>query len=298
MKLRHHDRYSYSAIETRPDFSWPNGRRLAFYIALNVEMFSFGEGLGHSPTDPGPPPDIRNYAWRDYGLRVGIWRIFQLMEDLQLPLCHLLNASVAEKIPEITDRIRQRSDEVIGHGYSNSEIQANMSENYEHYMIKKSTAILESTCNQRPHGWMGPWISETVSTPELLVEEGYTYIMDWPADDQPFWMSTRRGRLLSVPYPIEINDSPVMLTRRQSSTDFATMIIDQFEEMLRLSEYTPLVFGISLHTFVSGQPFRLKRLRAALQKLLDNPRFEKEVWITTPGGIAEYVRTLPEGTIL
>ena len=141
MQLRHHDRYDYSPIFERPQFDWPSGKRIAFYVALNVEHFSFGSGLGHTPTALGPPPDVRNFAWRDYGLRVGIWRIFDLMDELGLPLCHLLNAAVCEHFPQIVDRIRQRGDEVVGHGYTNSERQSEMDEATETQMIQKATEI-------------------------------------------------------------------------------------------------------------------------------------------------------------
>ena len=120
--------------------------------------------------------------------------------------------------------------------------------------------------------------------------------MDWPADDQPFWMQTRTGPILSVPYPIEINDSPTMLSRAQSATDFRQMIIDHFETMLQLSRVQSLVFGVSLHTFVAGQPFRLTQIRQALQHVLRHPEIES-VWITTPGEIARYSAGLPKGIV-
>ncbi|MCP3387769.1 polysaccharide deacetylase family protein [Bradyrhizobium sp. CCGB12] len=296
MILKHHNRYDYSPIHQRPQFKWPQGKRLAFYIALNVENFSFGEGLGHTPTALGPPPDTRNFGWRDYGLRVGIWRIFDMMDHFGLPMCHLLNASVCDAMPSIPERIRMRSDEVIGHGYSNSERQSGMDEVTESVMIRQATETLARHCGQRPFGWMGPWIAETLITPDLLKEAGYTFIMDWPADDQPFWMRTRAGPILSVPYPIEINDSPIMLSRHQPATDFRQMIVDQFEEMLELSKQQSLVFGISLHTFVAGQPFRLRQIREALDHIVDHPRFS-EVWVTTPGAIARHSEALPPGTV-
>lgn len=295
MQIKHHHRYDYSPIFARPDYTWPGGKRLALYIALNVERFSFGEGLGHTPTALGPPPDPRNFAWRDYGLRVGIWRIFDLAEELGLPLCHLLNASVCEGMPQIPARIRARGDEVIGHGFTNSERQSEMDEATEIALIQNATAILEQHCGQRPFGWMGPWIAETYVTPDLLKEAGYTFVMDWPADDQPFWMRTRAGPILSVPYPIEINDSPTMLSRAQPATDFSRMILDQFDEMLRQCERQPLVFGVSLHTFVAGQPFRLAQIRQALREVMKHPQFDK-VWITTPGQIARHVAGLPNRT--
>lgn len=297
MRIRQHDRYDYSPIVERPAFDWPDGKRLAFYVALNVEHFSFGEGLGHTPTALGPPPDPRNFAWRDYGLRVGIWRIFDMMDALGLPLCHLLNAAVCEHMPQIPARIRQRGDEVVGHGYTNSERQSDMDEAQEAAMIADATEILTRHCGERPRGWMGPWIAETYVTPDLLKEAGYTFVMDWPADDQPFWMRTRAGRLLSLPYPIEINDSPTMLSRAQPATDFHRMILDQFEEMLALSERQALVFGISLHTFVAGQPFRLRQIRQALEYILAHRDLGK-VWITTPGQIASHAARLPAGILV
>ena len=296
MRINYHHRYDYSPIHQRPQFLWPNGKRLAFYVALNIENFSFGEGLGHTPTSLGPSPDTRNFAWRDYGLRVGIWRIFDLMEELGLPMCHLLNASVCETMPQIPERIALRRDEVVGHGFTNSERQSDMDESTERAMIQDATSTLTRHCGQRPLGWMGPWIAETAVTPELLKEAGYTYIMDWPADDQPFWMRTREGPILSVPYPIEINDSPIMLSRHQPATDFYQMIVDQFEEMLKQSQMQSLVFGISLHTFVAGQPFRLRQIRKALEYIVNHPRFE-EVWVTTPGEIARHSAGLGQGIV-
>jgi allantoinase len=296
MILKKHSRYDYTPITERQDYEWPGGRRLAFYVALNVENFSFGEGLGHTPTTTGPQPDVRNFGWRDYGLRVGIWRIFDLMDELGLPMCHLLNASVCESMPQISARIRKRGDEVIGHGFTNSERQSDMDADTEADMIRHATETLAKHVGQRPYGWMGPWISETLVTPDLLQEQGYKFLMDWPADDQPFWMRTRSGRIMSVPYPIEINDTPTMLSRAQPATDFYRMILDQFEEMQRLSEKQSLVFGVSLHTFCAGQPFRLKQVRKALQELMSHPGF-KNVWVTTPGKIAEFAAELPLGCI-
>jgi peptidoglycan/xylan/chitin deacetylase (PgdA/CDA1 family) len=297
MKMQRHNRYEYSPIVERKPFEWPGGKRLAFYVALNVEDFSFGEGLGHTPTALGPQPDPRNFAWRDYGLRVGIWRIFDLMKELNLPLCHLLNASVCERCPQIVAKIRERGDEVIGHGYTNSERQSEMDERAEAEMIRDATAVVAQHVGRRPLGWMGPWIAETAVTPDLLKEAGYDFIMDWPADDQPFWMGTRSGLLLSVPYPIEINDSPAMLSRAQSATDFRQMIVDQFELMLAQSRKESLVFGVSLHTFCAGQPFRLKQIAEALQHIVQHPQFSSSVWVTSPGLIARHSAALPRGVV-
>jgi peptidoglycan/xylan/chitin deacetylase (PgdA/CDA1 family) len=296
MKLPHHGRFDYSPIIERKNYDWPGGKRLAFYLALNVEDFAFGGTMGHTPTALGPPPDPRNYAWREYGLRVGIWRIFDLADELGLPLCHLINSTVYDRCPQIVERIKARGDEIVGHGRTNSERQGDLDEAGEAALIREATDGLARGHGLRPQGWMGPWISESAVTPDLLKEAGYTYLMDWPADDQPFWMKTRSGPILSVPYPIEVNDSPTMLSRMQPATDFRQMVVDQFDTMLGLSEKAPLVCGVSLHTFVVGQPFRLAQLRQALRHVVGH-RQRDRVWFTRPGDIAAHVRSLPPGTV-
>ncbi len=296
MKLSTHDRYDYSPITERPDYSWPDGKRLAFFFALNIEHFAFGEGRGHSPTAEAPHPDQRNYAWRDYGLRVGIWRIFDMLDELGLPACHLLNSTIIDYAPQIIDRIRERGDEIVGHGRTNTEVQGEFDEAGEAALIGEVRDSVTEAFDRRPDGWMGPWISESLVTPDLLKEAGYSYIMDWPCDDQPFWMRTRAGPILSVPYPIEINDSPAMLNRRHTPDDFERMAIDQFDQMLADSEKQPLVCGLSTHTFVVGQPFRLPYLRRALEHIVNHPDADK-VWFTSPGEIARHAAGLAPGIV-
>ena len=296
MKIRQHGRYQYSPIFNRPIYTWPDKKKLAFYIALNIEHFSFGEGLGHTPTNPGPQPDVRNFAWRDYGLRVGIWRIFDLLDELGLPACHLMNSSIYDYAPEIPQRIRQRGDEFVGHGRTNSEQQSDYSEDDERTLINDVVSVFKRHEGKGLDGWMGPWISESEVTPDLLKEAGCSYIMDWPCDDQPIWMKTRSGPLLSIPYHIEINDSPSQLTRRHTANEFSEITIAHFDEMLLQSQSQPLVFSLALHTFVVGQPYRLAGLRKILNHILNHPEADK-VWCTRPGEIADHVSALPLGIV-
>ena len=296
MSLKTHGRYRYSPISGRPHYDWPDGKRLAFYLAVNVEHFHFGEGLGHTPSYATPQPDVRNYAWRDYGLRVGIWRLFDLFDELELPACLLVNSAVYDYAPQVLERARVRGDEIVAHGRTNSERQGDLGEAAERALIHEATATIARHEGQMPQGWLGPWISETKATPDLLKEEGYSYVLDWPLDDQPVWLTTRAGPLLAMPYPVEINDAPALLTRHHTAADFTGMIVDQFDEMLRQSAQQPLVCAISLHTPIVGQPFRLAQLRRALQHIrtqADNG----QVWFTRPGEIAKHVATLPPGIV-
>jgi len=296
MDLKQHGRYDYSPITERPDYDWPGAKRLAVYIALNIEHFSFGEGLGHTPTFIGVQPDVRNHAWREYGLRVGIWRLFDLFDELGLPACHLMNSTIYDHAPQIPARIRERGDEFVGHGRTNTEQQADYSEADERVLIEETNAAFKTHEGKGLGGWMGPWISESHTTPDLIKEAGMRYLMDWPCDDQPIWMKTRSGPILSIPYHVELNDSVAQLRRRHTAADFTGMVLGQFEQQLRLSESQPLVFSLPLHTFVVGQPYRLAGLRDILTRMVELAK-DGKIWFTRPGEIADHIEALPKGRV-
>jgi allantoinase len=296
MRLPHHGRYGYSAITRRSDYSWPGGKRLAVHVALNIEHFAFGAGLGHAVSSELPPPDPRTFCWRDYGNRVGVWRMYDLFDELNLPASHLVNTAVFDYAPEVIDPILARGDEIIGHGRTNAERQGQMWEPDEARLIAEVRDAIEKRTGRRPRGWMGPWMSQSHVTPDLLKEAGFDFLMDWPCDDQPIWLKTRAGKLMSVPYPLEINDSPQLLVRRHTAEEFASMIVGQFEEMLRLSQKQPLVCGIALHTMIVGQPYRLRVLREALQHIVNHPERDN-VWFTRPGEIHDHCAGLAKGVV-
>lgn len=289
-----HGRYEYSAIVERPVYDWPGGRRLAVYIGLNLEHFAFGEGLGAHLAPGGPQPDVLNFAWRDYGNRVGVWRLLAAFEELDLPVSLLVNSEIYDYCPQVVAAFRARGDEIVGHGRSNAERQGELDEAAEAALIAEATATIARHEGAPPAGWLGPWISQSRVTPDLLQEAGYGYMLDWCHDDQPTWFKTRAGRILAVPYPQEINDIPAVVGRNMGAAEFAETIVDGFEEMLALSAAQPLVFGIALHPYIVGQPHRLRRLREALAQIAAQ---RERVWITTAGAIAEHLRGLPEGTV-
>ena len=261
MHLKSHGRFDYSAITARPLYDWPNGKRLAVYLAVNLEHFSFGEGLGAELCPGGPQPDVLNYSWREYGNRVGAWRMLELFDQLGLPASILLNTALYDHAPELLAAFRARGDEMVGHGRTNAERQGTLDEAHEAALIEQATALMQRYEGNRPAGWLGPWISQSRVTPDLLHEAGYTYLLDWCMDDQPVWMRTRRGRILSVPYPQELNDIPMIVGRKSGGDAFADMIVDTFDEMLEQSARQPLVMGIALHPYLVGQPHRLRHLR-------------------------------------
>lgn len=291
MTVKRHTRYVYSALPRRPVFDWPNGRRLAVYLGLNLETFDFGEGLGAKLAPSFGEPDILNYAWRDWGNRVGAWRLLELFEQIRFPASVLVNSDLYDEAPELIAAFSQRGDEIVGHGRTNSERQGAFDEGAERALIAEATARIAAVEGRSPRGWLGPWISETAVSPDLLAEAGYTYVLDWAMDDQPVFMNCRGGRrLLSVPYPQELNDIPAIVARQASGEDFAQMIIETFDEMLEQSVSAPLVMGVALHPYIVGQPHRLRPLRRALQHIAAR---RDEIWVTTAGAIADHAYTLP-----
>jgi peptidoglycan/xylan/chitin deacetylase (PgdA/CDA1 family) len=294
MRLPSHHRYDYHPIKGRAPYDWPNGRRLAVYLGVNLEHFAFGEGLGAELAPGGPQPDVLNYAWRDYGNRVGAWRMLDMLDSLALPSGAIINSAMLDYAPSLVEAFVRRGDEIIGHGRTNSERQSVLSESEERRLIAEATDTLAARLGVKPRGWLSPWIAESPHTPDLLHEAGYAYTLNWCADDQPIWMATRKGRLLAVPYPQEVNDIPAIVARKDTADVFADMIIDNFDEMLEQAQSGPLVMGIALHPYLVGQPYRLRHLRRALLHIAAR---RDEIWFTVPGRIADHVLTLPAGLV-
>jgi allantoinase len=286
VSLRLNQRYLYSPITRPAGYHWPYSNRLAVYVALNLEQYRFGEGMIEELVpNAGSQPDVLNYAWCDYGTRVGVWRILELLEEFRIPLTLLVNTDLYEACPVVVAAFRNRGDEIAAHGRSNSERQGGMTPDAERELIEQATRAIEKHEGGPPQGWLSPWISETSMTPDLLKAAGYRYVLDWCSDDQPFWLRTAAGPLLAVPYPQELNDSSTIIGRFTGANEFADMIIDNLEEMLTQSTTHPLVMGIALHAHISGQPFRLRQLRRVFSQL-DARR--KEYWLTRAGSIAEH----------
>ncbi len=288
--LPSHGRYDYSPLVTRPRFTWPEGKRLALYIAFGIEHYAFNEGLAEDLAPGGSKPDVLNTAWREYGNRVGAWRVLDLFAEHQAPLAILLNSAVCDHAPALVEACRAAGHELIAHGRSNSDTMAGMDDETQAAYVRAVADRIAEAGGQQPLGWAGPWLAETLTTPDVLREQGYGYLLDWCMDDQPVWMKTRSGPLLSLPYAQELNDSTAIIGRRVGAAEFCDMIIDQFDEMLQTArDGRPVVMSVVLHSFIIGQPFRLRQLRRALAHIL-KPR--PDVWITRPGEIADHFRTV------
>ena len=282
--LAHPGRFDDTPLPHRPVRTWPGGAKLAVYVALNLESYAFGEGLSEDIVPGSGQPDVLNWSWREYGNRVGAWRLLDLFKECGLPPSLLVNAAIYDRHAPLVAAYRSVGAAIVAHGRTNSESQAGLDEAGERALIVEARDAIAAHEGKAPKGWLGPWIAETQRTPDLLREAGFGYSLDWCMDDQPVALRTRAGELLAVPYPQELNDSNAIVARRHSAAEFADMIVAQFDEMRAQAASGPcLVMGVALHAYVAGQPFRLRALRNALRHIATA---HTDVWRTTTDAIA------------
>ncbi|MBB5161152.1 polysaccharide deacetylase family protein [Mycobacterium sp. AZCC_0083] len=275
--------YPYTPLPARPTGRWPNGARLAVVVCVGVESYRFDDGRAEVVLPDVPAPDLVNTAWRDYGNRVGAFRIFEALRGLGIPPTVLLNTDVYDEAPAVLEAARQAGAEIVGHGRSNSDSLSEMTPDAERAYLTHVADRIRAHEGTAPGGWSSPWLSHTPATLNLLGETGYRYLLDLRLDDQPVWLTTESGPLLSIPYNAEINDSSTMIGRQASAHEFADMIVDEFAELSATQR--PLVMSIVLHSFITGAPFRLRAVRRALERVVGGDG----VWLTTPREIHQAV---------
>jgi allantoinase len=282
-----HDRYPYSAIVDRPPLRWPNGARVAVWVIPNIEHFLFDRpSTSVTAVTTSLVPDVLNYSWRDYGVRVGIWRMMDVMEKHGVKGTVALNSDVCGQYPRIIEAGKQLGWEWMGHGNNNSTLINRQSEDEERQLIKSVVDTIKSSTGRQPRGWLSPALSESHRTLDILAENGIEYVGNWVNDEQPYPMRVKTGSMLSMPYSIEMNDIPVFLDQGQAPEAFGKMICDQFDVLYEDGAKTGRVMSICLHPFLIGHPHRSKYFDRALAHI----RSRQEVWITTGGEINDWYR--------
>ena len=280
-----HDRFDYSPIIDRPRLSWPNGARVAVWVIPNIEHFLFDRPstrLTNLPVNP----DVLNYSWRDYGVRVGIWRMMEVMERYGVKGTVALNSDVCARYPRIIEEGKKLGWEWMGHGNNNSTLFAGQSEAEERALIKEVVTIISKSVGEAPRGWLSPALSETMRTLDILAENGIEYVGNWVNDDQPYPMRVKKGSMIAMPYSVEINDIPALLDLHQSPETFGQMICDQFDVLYEDGAQTGRVMSICLHPFLVGYPHRSKYFAKALHHITSR----QEVWLTTGGAIVDWYK--------
>lgn len=266
------ERIAYSPINARPRLELPGGARLAVWVIVNVEEWNPRETMPRTvltpPAGGSPMPDIPNWAWHEYGNRVGFWRFVEVLDYFKIRAALAINGSAIQAYEPIARAALERGWEFIGHGFGQKNMQKVPDERED---IAKTTAIIHQFTGQKPRGWLGPGLTETWETPDVLAEEGYDYVCDWVLDDQPVVLKTRGGTIVNVPYTQECNDVATMLIQHHSAAEYKNRAIDQFEQLYADARQSARIMALVVHPYIMGVPHRLRYFREALEHIQSRP---------------------------
>jgi peptidoglycan/xylan/chitin deacetylase (PgdA/CDA1 family) len=279
------NRVDYSPIIDRPAIEWPNNARVALWIAPNIEHYEYlpdSDGL-RNPWPRMPHPDVQQYSSRDYGNRIGFWRMVGVLDAYRIKCCVSLNMAVLEHYPEIAEAMMKRDWDFMSHGIYNTIYLYTYSEEQERAFYRDCIDTLKRHTGRQLKGMLGPAITGTERTPDLMAEAGLIYHADWMHDDQPVPIKVKSGKLISVPYSIELNDVPVFRDHFEGEY-FVRICKAQFDQLYKEGAESGRVMCIALHPYLIGQPHRIKYLDQLLSYIMSHAG----VWQTTADEIAEY----------
>tara|TARA_B100001094_G_C18134265_1_gene774115 strand:+ start:542 stop:1465 length:924 start_codon:yes stop_codon:yes gene_type:complete len=279
------NRIGYLPMVDRPTVSWPDGARVAFWVAPNVEHYEYlpPRDPRRNPWPRSPHPDVQGYAHRDYGNRVGFWRMLDVLDSYNVRCTASTNLAVFDHYPQIGKAMADRGWEIMSHGIYNTRYLSSLSESEEQEFYVDCVASLRRHTGQELRGMLGPAVSNTARTPDLMAEAGLTYHADWLHDDQPVPIKVRNGKLISVPYSIELNDVPVFL-QHHDPQDFVTMVKNQFDTLYEEGSQSGRVMALAIHPYLMGMPHRID----ALDEMLDYVLGHDGVWQPTASEIADH----------
>ena len=278
-------RIAHSNIKDRPVIRWPNDARLALIVVPNVEHYEYLPPT-HSIRNAyprTPAPDVMSYSGKDFGNRVGIWRILDVLDKHGIRGTASLNLGVIEHYPEVFEACRARSWDFMGHGLYNTRYMWGVSEEEEASHIKQCVELFRKHTGQQLQGWLSPALSHTLLTPDLVAEAGIRYLCDMVHDDQPWPIRVRTGNLISVPYSVDLNDA---VTYRQGyeAEDFSRMMMDSFDTLWQEGQRSGRVLSVAIHPYNLGQAHRVRYFDAALRYILSHD----QVWVTTGAEVADW----------
>jgi peptidoglycan/xylan/chitin deacetylase (PgdA/CDA1 family) len=250
---------------------------MAVWVIVNVEEWDPREVMPRTvltpPAGGSPMPDIPNWAWHEYGNRVGFWRFVEVFDALSIPAVLAINGSALAAYPAIVRAALEREWEFMGHGFTQRNMQKVEDERAD---IRKTREVIAQATGKPPRGWLGPGLTETWETPDLLVEEGYDYVADWVLDDQPVWLKTRSKPILNLPYTQECNDVAMMLIQHHKASEYSDRALDQFEQIYADSATSARVMALVVHPYIMGAPHRLKYFRRVLEAI--SQKSDVKVW--------------------
>ncbi|MGE0314205.1 MAG: polysaccharide deacetylase family protein [Lautropia sp.] len=263
MSMIPRERADYSAIVDRPPLVLPDGGRIIVWTIVNLEVWDIAKPMARqvipAPTGQVLLPDVPNWSWHEYGMRVGFWRFRDLYEGLGIRPTLSINARVCEDYPRVAGVAHELGWEFMGHAYQQGPIHK---EEDQAAMIDRSIDVIEKFTGKKPVGWLGPGLTQTLDTPDLLAKAGIRYIGDWVYDDEPTEIRTEHGPLVTLPYSVETNDIPMMLVQHHEADYWTRKCIDSFDRLYMEGAKRPRILAIAIHPYISGQPFRIKYLEA------------------------------------
>jgi peptidoglycan/xylan/chitin deacetylase (PgdA/CDA1 family) len=266
------ERIDYSAISERTPLRLPGDARLAVWVIVNVEEWNPSEPMPRTvltpPAGGSPSPDIPNWAWHEYGNRVGFWRMLEVFDEFGIKAVLAINGAAIASYTPIAKAALDRGWEFIGHGFTQKNMQKVPDERAD---IARTAEAIRSFVGKRPRGWLGPGLTETWETPDLLVEEGYDYVCDWVLDDEPVRLKTRSRPIVNVPYTQECNDVAMMLIQHHKASEYRDRAVDQFNQLYHDARNRARVMALVVHPYIMGAPHRLRYFREALQHIRSSP---------------------------
>jgi allantoinase len=262
------ERISYSPIAGRKPLKLPGNARVAVWVIVNVEEWDPKKTMPRTvltpPAGGSPEPDIPNWAWHEYGNRVGFWRMLEVFDALNIRPALAINGTAIHSYEPISRAALERKWEFIGHGLTQTNMQKVDDERAD---IAKTRDIIKDYTGSAPRGWLGPGLTETWETPDLLVEAGFDYVCDWVLDDQPVWLKTRSKPILNVPYTQECNDVAMMLIQHHAASEYRDRAIDQFNQIYSDAADSARIVALVIHPYIMGAPHRLRYFREALEHI-------------------------------
>lgn len=255
------DRVEFSAIVDRPKLTLPGNAKIIVWTIVNLEVWDISRPMARqvipAPTGQVLLPDVPNWSWHEYGMRVGVWRFFDLYKRLGIRPTLSINARVCEDYARVAAQARDAGWEFMGHAYEQMPIHK---VDDQAAMINRSMSVIEKFTGTRPIGWLGPGLTQTYETPELLAAAGVKYIGDWVYDDEPTVIRTDNGPLVTLPYSVELNDIPMMIVQHHESEYWKRRCCDQFDRLWQEGAERPRIMAMAIHPYISGQPHRIKYL--------------------------------------
>jgi peptidoglycan/xylan/chitin deacetylase (PgdA/CDA1 family) len=257
------ERAPFSAIVDRPALRFPAGVRLVIWPIVNLEVWEIERPMARqvlpAPTGVAVAPDLCNWSWHEYGMRVGVWRFFEAFDRLGARATLSVNAAVCERYPRVAAAARERRWEFMGHCYVQMPIHAVAD---QRAMIAHSLDTIASFTGARPKGWLGPGLTETYETPDLLTEAGVQYVGDWVYDDEPTVLKTAHGPLVTLPYTVELNDIPLAMVQHHHGDILLKRASDQFDRLYAEAGARAKILSIAIHPYITGVPHRIGYLEA------------------------------------